>query len=208
VAAIICFSLLYGVNLDPVDASSVASLVMALVVLVIVLMLFAGKVIKIYKLGPKKVHVSRRKRKKNEVNTVEFPYSVSTEEEKFEWCNNQIALYKSTMLNLGRDDSSRSSRSGAYEEAGCNHSDVGQQSHVHMHNDEEQGKASERNKNVALDSVGGTIIAALSPDVSATDVRERPVVVPTTVQADDTTVQIEEQEAAKITQFNAKPTPL
>jgi hypothetical protein len=208
VAAIVCFSLLYGVNLDPVDASSVASLVMALVVLVIVLMLFAGKLIKIYKLGPKKVHVSRRKRKKNEVSTIEFPYSVSTEEEKFEWCNNQIALYKSTMLNLGRDDSSRSSRSGAYEEAGSNHSDVGQ-SHVHMHNDgrdEEQGKASERNKNVALDSVGGTIIAALSPDVSASDVPERPVV--PTVQADDTTVQIEEQEAAKITQFNSKPTPL
>ena len=110
IASVIVFPLMFLVGLNPVDASSVSCIVIALVVMSILLMLFGLKILKVYKMVGIKIYSrSQKSLMAEDAALVTFPVTVVADDEKFDYCQNQIRLLQSAMLEIGRDDSSHGS---------------------------------------------------------------------------------------------------
>ena len=125
-ASIVVFPLLYLVGLDPVDGSVIASLVIALVVLATLLLLFVLKIMKVYKfVGVKVYSRSEKSLEEDDAALVTFPVNLVDDEQKFEYCQTQIRYLRSTLLDIGRDDSSHgSSYNSQGGSRGSGHSDA------------------------------------------------------------------------------------
>jgi hypothetical protein len=113
-AGVVIFPLMYLVNMDPVEATAVSSILFGLVVLALLVLLFIMKIFKVYKMVGIKIH-SRSSKSLNtdDAALIEFPVNVVTDDDKFDHCQLQIDLIQATLAEIGRDDSSHGSNGGS-----------------------------------------------------------------------------------------------
>jgi len=125
-SSMIVFPLIYLVGLNPVDASTSASLAIGLVVCVLLVLLFTLKIMKVYKfVGVKVYSRSEKSLEEDDAALVTFPVNLVDDEQKFEYCQTQIRYLRSTLLDIGRDDSSHgSSYNSQGGSRGSGHSDA------------------------------------------------------------------------------------
>jgi len=127
--AVIVFPIMYFLAMSAVDISTIAAIVFAFVLFVSLTMLFALKIVKVYKIVGISVYTrSQKTLMEEDAALVTFPVNIIDDVQKFEYCQKQVQCLSTALIEIGRDDSSHGSGNSSAGKSQSRHSS--QEEHI------------------------------------------------------------------------------